>query len=833
MKLILKYLVNNLKMKKVRTILIISFLIFTNFLILVNLSINDYYQKAYEQNVIYEKGNIDLTVSPTDGNIGFFEDDVELSQAFISDYFGVSIGRAIVSSDGEKIKVNLVGADSSEVNQAGLIRGLREEKTVDYTVISTNTSKILGKQKGDKIIVQILGKDYTYIISDVVENSGVFANDDNHAISILVPQKKVQEHFYGNTDISNIFYVTLNPEANIEDAIAIIKDENGANIAVESSYDKASYEQEKSATSLALMVTVIIMLFISIYLISFIVKVIMLERMQVMGTFQSIGATPLLTSLLFIGENILYGIFGAIGGALVAYVVAPYVFNVLNIFQYSGDIRIAIQVQYYILTLLCSVGIMILCSLSSVWKMRRKTVKELLFFTNKEANNISVWKIIAGVGFAIGATILYGMNRNYNLILGSLTFIFAIIASILLLSFVIFLFSKIYNKTLVNISSKPFTFGVNNTSRDKLLISNITLIATIISLLLCIVMVITSVKHSMSAMINNNDFDISLSTLSTDLSNYNELSTIAGVEDIYYDYIHFGKSEVNTNKNVNVSLLSAKDELSFYNFRSQGISYDNEVLRELLNSEKRVVMVDSFWAERNNAVIGDVIKFTNDKMVTIDSEYEIIGFINSSGFVTTRDAAIISHKYFAKDIGIAPYQILVRTSPDYLVDDVAKNIANVFIETSTSVKTLTTIVDESMVGVESLTIILYVIIGISVILILIGVINNITVNFLNRRYEIAVLYSTSMSRRQLAVMFYGETFFTFIIVAIYAFLLSYLYQFIIPRILWSAGLAFEIQYPFNAIFVTMIVLFVLLNLLVLIPIINLYKMKVIDVLKQE
>ena len=65
MRLIIKYLLNNLKIKKFRTALIVVFLTLCNFLIIANLGINDYYTKAYNANVEYEKGDVDLVVTPS------------------------------------------------------------------------------------------------------------------------------------------------------------------------------------------------------------------------------------------------------------------------------------------------------------------------------------------------------------------------------------------------------------------------------------------------------------------------------------------------------------------------------------------------------------------------------------------------------------------------------------------------------------------------------------------------------------------------------------------------------------------------------------------------
>lgn len=832
MKLILKYLIYNLKQNKFRTCLIIVFLILCNFLIVANLGINDYYELAYEQNIQYERGNVDLIVTPKETSELFDEGELDLPDNKIESHFEVFavIGKTSIEKD-KYIKVNIIGADLDDVRKAEIVHGIdKNSNGKKYVIISEATQELINKNKNDKMKIDILDKTYEYKVTDIADKSGLFSGDGNNIINILMNIEDVQEAFYCDGKI-NADYICLKDSNEVSEVKSDIK-ENNKNVKVEESYDKDSYNQKKQATSLALIVAMIIMFFISSYLIAFISKVIFWERMQAMGTFQSIGGSSFKTSGIMLAENMCYGVIGWLCGSVVAYFVCPYVFGVLNTFQTDQKIKMNISLSYYIIALLCTVALIFLCSLSSIRKMKKKNVKELLFAVSKDSKSVTWTTVVGGLLCFGGAAVSYVMNSQYNLLLGVLTFVLTIAGSIIMCQIVSIMLTGIYNKSFGLIRKRAFYFGANNIKRDKMLSSNVTLITIIVSLLMCIIMVILSVKGSMTTMIECNDFDISCTSLESDRTVYDDIKEVDGIKDTYYDYIAFSKAKLEDDVKVSVSVLGVADEKAFYNFRSQSISYDRDEAKEL--EDGRYALVDTFWADKNGLKLGDTFKlYDDDTDKELGKEYEITGFINSSGFVTTRDAIMIGQKYFDDDLNLDPYQYLMKIEKDADVDKVAREVAQDLVETSTVVNTIDEVVENSMSGVDMLIMILYVIIGISALLILFGVINNITVSFLNRKREIAVLYSTAMSRRQLIIMFYGEIFMMYLITVVYAAILSLVYKIIIPKVLWSAGLAFNIEYPVNAGLATIAILFIVLNLLVLIPVGYLYRMKTVDVLKYE
>ena len=822
MRLIFKYLLQNLKAKKFRTAIIIVFLVLCNFLIIANLGINDYYNVAYKNNVEYENGKVDCVVNP--GTL-VDKNSIKLPKDKIDNSFDVLFARGKIEKEFNNIKVNIVGADLSALKNDRMIHsvenyGVEENENHTnndsgekdkYIIISEFAKDLLGANGGEIIHTEFIGEKRDLQLTNIAQKSGIFAGDNDNNITILMSLSQLQKYYNVGEKVSSI-YVSVNKDYKIDTVTQKIKDLNKKEfpqLKVTKTYDEKALSQKKSANTLALMVAMLIMIFISVYLISFITKVIFIERMQVMGTFQSIGATPFKTALIFVGENVCYGLIGWIGGSILSLVFCQKIFEKLNTFQSDVKIHTKMSLLYFAVALIASVVIMLFCSIGSVAKMKKKTVKELLMSSNKTAKNISLTHFVVGILFAIAAFVCYKLNTNYNLLLGVACFILTVVSSIILSVYLVWAITKLYDVTLGKIFKRSFHFGVDNLRNDKMLSGSVTLISINVSMLLCIVMVIMSVKFSMKTMIDNNDFDISCTSLSDNLDDYKDIEALDGVKETYLDYIYPSKVEIKGNK-AGATFVGISNEKDLY------------------------VMIDSFLAQKNNLKIGDKIKLINsENNKVLKKDFEIIDFIDSSGFTTARDTVIVDNKYLKENLNAKPYQYLIKIKSDADVDEVARNVSDKLIDTSTVVKTISDVVESNMSGVDALVMILYVIIAISALLVIFGVINNISISFLTRKRELAVLYSTAMSKEQLNIMFYGEIIAMYFIIMLYSIVSAVIYKYIMPKILWSAGLAFKMSFPVNETILIAGILFVILNLLVIIPIVNLKRMNTVEVLKYE
>ena len=203
MRLIIKYLLNNLKIKKFRTALIVVFLTLCNFLIIANLGINDYYTKAYNANVEYEKGDVDLVVTPATNEdeetagLLWDEGEVKLPKEKIADSFEILVALGKTETESKKIKVTIVGADLNSLINNKLLHDVEvKDSNQDYIVISESAKKVLDIAEGDDLTIDLFNEEHVLTVTDIAEKSGVFANDNDNSITVVMKLKEVQNYYH-------------------------------------------------------------------------------------------------------------------------------------------------------------------------------------------------------------------------------------------------------------------------------------------------------------------------------------------------------------------------------------------------------------------------------------------------------------------------------------------------------------------------------------------------------------------------------------------------------------------------------------------------------------
>ncbi|MBW9145948.1 ABC transporter permease [Clostridium sp. CM028] len=834
MKLILKYFLYNIWNKKLRSFIIIFSIMITTLLVMANLGINNYFMATYDTNVKYLLGNIDIVISASknsdelikQGSIKLNSSDVKNS----SEIFG-GLGK-IKNKAGKNIKINIIGADTNELKKLKVIDN-EENDNNNGIVISKKALNYLGVNIGSELELDVLGQKYRNTVVNVADNSGVLAKDDENNITMVLPKKIVEQFYHSENKITNI-YVAVKDGKDINNVMKNIENDNSG-IDAQATHSIEDYKTQTDSISLALLFVLVITIFISVYLISFLFKVMGAERISVIGTFQSVGATKGEISLLFIGESLIYGILGFILGIGVSNFTLSNIYSMLNQFQTSNTNAIPIMEPVNILIAFAvAVGISLISSLTITFNINKIQVKNQIINTLKLTKDVSIAHVAFGIiSFGVSAG-LYFYNKNYNSIIGAISFLFLIIGGILISSIVVNIFTLLVSKTLGKFSG-TLNLAMKNLETDKFLQGNITLITVMITMILTISIVITSVQSSMVSMLNQNDFDVSITSISSDIKTYDRISKIDGVNKMYYEYLAFPKAEAaeaGTQTLGNLSLIGMSKDQQFSDFHKNGVKYDKKLAEKLQDGD--YIMVDSFFADKNNLKIRDklLVTYDSEKLTKRKSKYEIIGFLDSSGFATTRDAAIISLDNMKRSVTKIPYQILVKLSDDKK-KKATSDITDELIDTPAVVKTINQSINDSMQGVDGLISVLSVLMALVFVLVGFGVVNNLFISFLQRKRQIAVLSSVAMSNLQITCMFFLETIALFIISLGSSCILSYTICIMLPKMLWGTGLAFKFLYSWKVFGIVAIVLFILMILGTIITSLGLIRMKIIDELKYE
>jgi ABC-type antimicrobial peptide transport system permease subunit len=133
----------------------------------------------------------------------------------------------------------------------------------------------------------------------------------------------------------------------------------------------------------------------------------------------------------------------------------------------------------------------------------------------------------------------------------------------------------------------------------------------------------------------------------------------------------------------------------------------------------------------------------------------------------------------------------------------------------------------------SITSIIYLIIGISVTLAFVGIINNQVISFISRKKELAILNSTCMNKTQIKKMLALETIVANIVALGIAVVVTILTTSFIDRFLQNIGLFLEIKFDLMVVLSFSAIIYIILLFTLIFPFRRLKKMNIVEEIKYE
>ena len=182
-----------------------------------------------------------------------------------------------------------------------------------HVIISSIFADDYGFDVGDSIDLEINGKNRNLIIWGIARPTGLFKHiPQSNSMTAIMPIDSLGSLL----DIKgrvNTGYVVLDEgvdKQSIENELA----NTYSRYTVQKPFSEEELETYSQYIVVPLFMMTSMVLFISIFIIYSTFKVITVERLPVIGTFRSIGATRKMTDTILIGESLTYGVIGGILG---------------------------------------------------------------------------------------------------------------------------------------------------------------------------------------------------------------------------------------------------------------------------------------------------------------------------------------------------------------------------------------------------------------------------------------------------------------------------------------------------------------------------------------
>jgi putative ABC transport system permease protein len=651
------------------------------------------------------------------------------------------------TTNGDEINnVTLRGKEDKNINKDNLIEGDLSDFTGEKCIISKRTSEEKNLKINDELELFIAGESKKYKVVAISANAATFYNDNKTSYQIIVPYKYISEEFKVEGKYN---YVTANKT--LDDSKESVKKFNANNTQFQAKelFDIAAIEKQMGSFTTILYAMLAIVLFMSAIIIYGSFKLTITERLSVIGTFLSQGASQWTVEKILFLESIGYGIIGAILGNILGYGGLYLVNYFISPLKAYGIVEsFSVNPIYFLVGTIFAIVFSCISAMVPIIKIRKLQVKEVIL------NNVSISMRIGWIKFIIGTIILVAIIF-VNLIdapwvnsLSSIFILVSIIGLVLMYPKVIDIITNLLYKVLRG-RSKVVVLALNNLRTSKVLMGNITLIVISMLSIFMITSIGTSMKDLVVGAYQQMDFDVSVTAIHGVPGLQGEsvtdklISKIKENKNVDKDSIQIVKFAQGTASKNTMIILEGIDSKKYQKFNGY-LELDSDKYSEMYErfdkSTDSEIIITSKLKKALKVNAGDKITVEiND----IKKELKILGIIdgkvfNNGQFILMKNDAV------EKEFNIKEAeQIAFKTTKS--PTDVKKELKAVVKDFGATATTRDEFQEQNVNQNQMIVNVLSIFSYLAIFIAALGVLNNITIGFLQRKRELAVLSSVGMS----------------------------------------------------------------------------------------
>ncbi len=758
MNLVAKYILKNIYENKARSLLVLLSIAVSTALFFATMGMNSTCKQMYVDQAVRLGGSSDIKISVNDvvGESGYIDNS---SIDFIADQLEYSVG--IINSEGlynptsveNSEYVDAFGIDLSDLElynsyslkASGDLSSFKGNKAIISTVFAKN----IGVSVGDEVEVKLGGQTVLLSVEGIAEQTGFFLNESNGYV-IVVPRDLLEE-LLSVKDESNLFFVKVSDEVTNEEVINALS-EKLDNCSVGPSVNESDLNQAVNTVVMPFTVSSLTVIFMSVFIIFTSFNLITLERMPAIGTLRSIGVSKKKMKMVLSLESLVWGIAGGIVGCLLGS-CALYTIVVAYVKKLSEGTKISVSItgKQIVATIIFSVILTMVSAIPPIFRALKKPTKNIILNISevkqkKEHKGLKLAVLL--ILFAVSIVVPHMMGTNLmGMIVTIVCMTIILVVMILIIPYAINFVSNIISKSGNNTS----WLAVRNIETNKSLLNIVRLLTIAISCILIITNISNVISNTITSVYDKYHlYDISLSGRNVDESFNTRLSSVEGVDSFANSYELSGVEIEEAAFYFNT--FYGIDNGDFFNFMGADISAEAQEAIANIN-EGRNLILTNLMASKLGLSVGDTVH------VVIDNKsypYTITGLIESS--FKLGNIGFVSSENLQNDTGITYYtNTYIKAAKNMDVEAVRNNIKAEFLEELISIQTLEELVELNRDLIVSIFRIINAYAILSIVIGIIGIVNNIMVCFMERERELAMYRTVGMSMDTMKELFIKES----------------------------------------------------------------------------
>lgn len=810
MRIIITHILRNIKEKKGRSLLIILSLMIASVVFILNLTIPNQIVETKAKQSRDAIGKSDVLVA---SYVPFNINDIKLSNeeskiVGVNDLYTIHKDKTLV----------IYGTDINEASNINLIDNI---DLLDNEIIISKTTADKYKYKlNDIITIDLMDSKYELKIKDIVEAKGLLSFK---SLSGIINNDTYNKITSDENNKYRTYYIDVLNNEKVDDVKKYIQDNNDKKeYMVEKLVDEEKIREDNYYTQFILLVIMIMATIMIFFVVNTLNKMIVMERMPVIGTFRSVGASKFKMNMLLVLENSIYGLLGGSVGALVSILINNFAASMLT----GTTIKASVPVNNLISGIIFTICLEVFMSLASIIKSNKYSIKEIMFEGKNSKAGFNIKESIISFILILLSIITYFVIGDTNSLLSALSLIMFWVGIAYFIPTMMLFLSKIICGIAKMINSGSLLMAGKNLGFNKLLISSTRLVVISTSIML----VIVNISMSFNSMIDSykvqfSGYDGTIRDIS---KKYNEYASINNVDNV---------------KNIEYTFMYSNDDITYNDGKTLdanpmflGMDKSNPSIKELDYKIKDLkddeCLFDEILLKNNNLKVGDTIDFylkTQDSHIKV----KIVGTVNSYYMSTQREIVVLTDDVFKQKITEVPFSIEFSVNDNNKVRDTIELMERELKDPDITIWTIDDFCNIQRKNINSFMSLFYIIIALSLILSFVGIINNQLISFMERTKEIAVLNSICMSKSQLRRMLVIENITSNIVACAFGFGVSIMSLRYMNKLMYGIKMYTDVQYQYNVGLMIMGIVLVVLLSTVIVPIKKMKKINVVEAIKYE
>lgn len=767
MKIIWKYILTNVRERKARTAVMLLSILLSAMLLFVSFSIGLSYESAQRKMARGLAGSATIAVSADDGSI----DSADIPDLpGIRSQAGLITAASLYKEEGYYETVDLIAADLDALNQINRPRLRDGGEISDFSgsqiILPDRFTSKFGVDKGDTVTLYINGVPTAFEVAEVAAYDTVFLRHTRGATALL-PLETLSFLLGQNGGYSEIL---IEPADGVTTEELITELENtmqsGA-FQVSRIVNEAQITADARQKSMPFFLISFFSLTMSIFIIYSSYQVITLDRLPIIGTFRSIGATEKTVTRILLFESLFYGGAGGILGIFSGTAVLRLILQGMgNSLSEGIEIPVVISVPGVLFSFFTAVTVSLLSAWLPVRRASRLPIKDVVLGTAEEKMVPSPLIVTAGcILFAAFAALPKVMDGSMGYAAGGFSLLGLIAAAILLIPAVTNLASAGLEHLYGWIFKNEGRLAARNMRDNKNVTQNITLLFISISSIIAISTVGDFVTTYIGDVFHGAELQgFADGHMEPDF--VRQVEEMEGIETVLPVHVFENRMQAG---GVPVSRLEAIDDLEIYN-SMLAINYgDSEMEARAVSAfaagEHAAILSESCF-KRIGISVGDTVVLSDG---TRETGYVAVGSFKSRA---TDVEVVIPAACAVSDFGAAAYDFLAYTAAD--PDTIMVEIRALFGDQPNWSRTVEEFNTDALSTVGAFLEPMHSMTYFILMLAAVGIVNNLLINYMQKRRTIAMYKSAGMSSRQNTKMIVIEGFTSGMIGAVTAIGVSYM-----------------------------------------------------------